>query len=245
LYNLVVTMVSWTLIDPAVAAPITLFCYKAAAEGFVVQGLADNNFTPNSAPRSDFQKPFPMFHESMGRYTESDRVVYEKYHSLKEHMLGYQAYAQVAGTVVLWNQGQSSVVGPPPVAAVPAYGIERMALFYRFRRGGMRLRLLQKSSELCCGYFVSGAQSSATFVVNSNINTSLDVEIPYTAPVPYLDATHVSTSSFIFTAGSSPKYLLKAVADDFHLFFLRAYPYGVMSSLGATGSRGLVAYGYN
>jgi len=82
------------------------------------------------------------------------------------------------------------------------------------------------------------------FAVNSRRNGNIDVEVPYTAAVPFLDATHVSSSNFTFTAGSTTKYLLKSVADDFQLLFLRAYPYGTLTSNGSTGTRGMVAWGY-
>jgi len=235
-YYLTMGLLSWTLIDPAVAAPITVLCYKAGASDMKVVGLLDNFFTPTSNPRSDFQRPFERFHDAMGPYLEDNIVRYDDVRSLRDHLHAFQAYAQIAGGATIWNPGSSGV---------PVYGIERFGLFFRFRRGSIRFRILQKMSttDNMSVYIVNGSKAQSAFMVNSRNNEALEFVMHPPVPVPFQNADVLPNDQIAFSSSTATKYLTKAAGDDFYLMFLRAYPDGVMSNNGSTGVRGLVNWG--
>lgn len=242
-YKLWYTVLSWSQPDDAINAPVYLNVYKACGSDFRVGGLVDMQFQVQSNPRFDFTKDFEPLHPSFTGYTTSGIVLGEEYTTLREVVHRYHAYYTISGA-------SFAVMGQiPPATPVTLYGLERFACFFRYWRGSVRVKLLNRDSDRTYVACVSDYSTPTNFftgvVAASQINPVLDMDIPYYTnnvmesvydPAPYNLRVQASLTG-------KPAYLLKAGGDDISFCWLMGpSPASYTNTSSTSGTPGLIAY---
>lgn len=235
-FGLACKVVSWSQPVPAVSAPVFLSVYKAAASDFRLGAISDKQFIIQSNPRADFAKDFPSFQEGMKAYNCEGVLWGEEYVSVREIVHRWMPYSAATSTAYSWFPG---------AGAVPALGVEMWAQFYRFRRGSMRSRYLNRDSR-----FITAVKRNVnTFPLQATTlscptNPLIEYETPYYSAYYYEETGTASAQDTTLSsaAGSGGLYQYKSAGDDISFHFIKAYPTGTLSTPTTYGIAGLLTW---
>lgn len=220
-------VLSWSQANMAVSNPIYINVYKAGSDDFRFGGLKDFIVQPQSNPRKDFSKPFQPIHESVTEYGHQGIVWGEEYTSLREVV---HRYVPVRATVA----------NP---AVVPAYmvegtyipnefnGMEAIGLIYRFWRGSVRYKLIQRDNvnRMVLYSYDFGKYYGGTSI-SSGMNPLVEVSLPYYTNVAFRSTSFDSafTDRGILPDKRGGQYVFKAAGDDFSFLFLTPPPTNII-----------------
>jgi hypothetical protein len=166
----------------------------------------------------------------MTGYSCEGLIFGETYTSVREIIHRYHPLGVSSGNNKVWFPVASGVAGLGP---------EMWALFYRFRRGSMRLKYVLSSTrypEVVTLSTPTGDLPGA--YVATPGSPVLDVEVPWYTNLLFASTNRVSQLSVI-TSTATTKYLMKAAGDDFSLHWIRAFPVGTLGVATTTGTPGM------
>jgi hypothetical protein len=223
------TVVSYNQPDNALSTPIFVVGYKAAASDYSWGGLTDT-IALQCNPRADFSQEFESFHPSVVGYKETGLLYGEKYRSFREIIHRYSPDCPT-DTVSTYPLSAYQVGGYASGAYKVYTGLEKIGLFYLFRRGSIRLKIMQygayASVPRC---LVAGATSIlySGVAISSATNPVVEMEIPwycntaFGSNVTYYtnEAIPVAVSKGSPTGVNDTTFLLKSAGDDFSFHFL-------------------------
>jgi len=205
------------------SSPISLNVYKALASDVQFGGLTDFIVEPQSNPRKDFTMDFEPIHPSISSYEHKGLIWGEMYTSLREVIHRYYPYAVASTTAPLpWYRSTGSL------GTNIFYGLEAIGLLYRFFRGSVRWKLLQKDNVNRVALSTYSSTSSGAFQgfsMSSTVNPLCELATPF-----YVSTLFVSTSTpqtggrGVFADRRGGQYEFKAAGDDFSFHFLSPPP---------------------
>lgn len=230
-----------SLSSPYTATPaIYMTAYKASDKDMRFYVPRDIGFTPQCFVRKEFQvDEFEWFHPSFKYYYTKNLCNGEEYDHLRDVLMKdmpYQAYN---------NQ-------PIVIDAYAPYGglignvyngIELWGLIFRYFRGSIRMRLLQRKFKgpLVCS-LQHGSEPVPYFAMSTAENPQVSVCIPWntdsayarTYGTPYNYDLRVSGTAILEDEDySNWKFLMKSVGDDFQFLYLGPPPPGDWNTPGA------------
>jgi hypothetical protein len=218
-------VLAWSQPDATASTPIYLNVYKAGGSDMKFGGPREVGFQTQSNPRKDFAVEFDPLHEQMTGYKTDGLIYGEQFNSLRELAHRYHAYGVISSNTAnkTYNDGFNT-----PACYL---GIEMYGLLYKFWRGSINLRLLQRDQKfgMVRAVLTDGTRYEAVAFSNPNM-PSIDANIPYYYGTLFRQQRHVTNEPIRYTmsykAGDLPRFLMKSAGDDFSYHFLSAIPLG-------------------
>jgi len=235
-----ISVLSWSVPVTSLAVPVYVNVYKAGGDDFRLYMPLDLGVSTTCNPRADFTKVFPGIHMSAKAYTHEGVVVGESVASLRDLCHRYTPYYTVGSTVT------APVFGDYFAYAGRTWlGIEMYALFFRYWRGSVRLRMNTDTNFSQTLYIKVPTYSSFSGMYASSgyAQPNVNIEVPFLSETMYLPVGTASPAYWVAGTSINTKFLFKAGGDDFSLMYLRAFPPGTLISPGGgTGNAGFNAY---
>jgi len=239
-YSLFVAQLAWSQSDSLVSTPIYLNTYKAGGSDFRVGGPRDCAYTiqstkvdnvtyeTQSCPRMDFNMDFEAIHPSITGYMQDNLLFGEEILTVREmiHKMT-PMYSNITLDEPIWNITRGSTAS--------LTGVDMWGLFYRFWRGGVKYKLMQKVGQKYRGLFQSAPNSTTGYfhgfgVSAPNMN-SCEADFPYYEPVLFETTCSVALKKRQITSpGTDSAYILKGCSDDFSFHWLMLPPQVYMST---------------
>lgn len=240
-----VKALSWSEPDPVVAAPIFINVYKAGDSDIRFYGLKEMRYAASSEtwiatsnPRADFAKPFQPLHPTFTGYSQNGFVCGEEYKSVRDIVHRYHAKRSPAlgGTVSVYEGGGS-------LGTKSYIGVELWGLVYKYWRGSIRMKHMQKDGTMGCTYMTyNGVTNFVGPALSCSTNPVIEYEAPYydnRLMLPTTDASPITVKSSSVYA----RYIMSAAGDDFSFHFITPPPPGYITTVpGTQGLQGLFAY---
>lgn len=228
-------VLSWSQVTPSAVTPIHLNVYKAGADDFKFGCLRNCEYTPQSNPRQDFASEFEFLHPKMTKYMPNNVVMGEEYTTLREIIHRFLPYYVPASTEKLYAL---------PINGTPSCGLEMIGFLFRFWRGSIRVKYLQKNNNPSCAVVKYGNYQIAGAAVSNAVTPNVELDVPFYNPMAF-EQTHQSfTYTGEVTVGkNTEKFLFKAGGDDFSFHFLKMPPPGAFTTPSSLrGSQGVISF---
>lgn len=213
-----IKVLSWSQPDPALNTPISIAVYKACGSDFRVGSQLETELIVQSNPRADFKANFAPFHPSMTGYSTSGIVLGEEFRSLREVVHRDTPLITVTtGSTRVWNDTY--------VALDVKAGPEFWGAMYRFRRGTIRFKVVNKiaNASVSCAFFTDGTKIVVGNISAHSANPVIDAEMPYydshIMRATFPNALNQQTR-FLNWDTKNSRYLFKACGDDFSFHWL-------------------------
>jgi len=226
------TVLSYNQPDNALDTPIFVLCYKAAASDYTWGGLTDT-VVLQSNPRADFSNEFESFHPSIVGYKQQGLLYGEQYKTFREvlHRYNPDCSPHAPTNLPILTTYQVGGYITASLDRVIYTGVEKIGLFYLFRRGSIRLKIVQygqyTNTPRC---LIAGAPNVlyAGTSISTPTNPVVELDIPWysnkafgsnnlysdTEDIPYLISKIPGAGTTDYT------YLMKSIGDDFSFHFL-------------------------
>lgn len=225
-YDVYFRILSWSQASGA-SSPITLNVYKAGGSDFRFGALREMEFQVQSNPRKDFAHNFEPLHPSMTGYIPENIVFGEEYTTIREIIHRYFAYGATNSTLCPHYRGIGT-------SAVNVYtGVELFGLLYRFWRGSMRWKFIQKDTNVRIflpylnGSDVATNTKLVSAVFSSSANPVAECSLPYYDNILFHTTRPANdTGMGVWTDIRAGQYETKAAGDDFSFHFLCGPPFG-------------------
>jgi len=251
IFQVMMTVLTWSQPDDAVVAPIELLVYKAGDSDMQWGALYENymlvplpeeddlgepefkeiEVETHSNVRADFQKPFKPLHSSMTGYKHDKLIWGEQYRTFREVLHKWHAYGIQQTTVSSLTYDNQGVT---IAAATDSWyvGVELIgAMFYSFYRGSMRLSYSPRGFTACRSVQMqdTGGFSIDCGTVSSSPTPNVAFEYPwyYKELYGYTRREKVNLPDLATTGDGSGIlnfFVLKSAGDDFSFHFLTPPP---------------------
>jgi len=236
-YGVYFAILSWSQASDSVSNPIYINSYKAGASDFRFGGLREVVFTKQSNPRKDFSSVFEPIHPSITGYEPVDVIYGEEYTTVREIIHRY--YPTILATVGPHTQPYYFAAGN---AGTGWYtGLELIGLMYRFHRGSIRCKLIQKDTINRSARLVDVNNQFVGTTLSSSVNPVIEATIPYYSNLLFdSNTTTAITLGLALDGKSGGQYLFRSAGDDFSFHFLVSPPNGILQN--PTTTQGLPAF---
>lgn len=227
-YDVYFRVLSWSQAS-GTSSPITLNVYKAGGSDFRFGVLREMEFQVQSNPRKDFTNNFDPLHPSMTGYIPENIIYGEEYTTLREILHRFYAYGTTNDAFCPLYRGVGT-------AAVNVYtGVELFGLLYRFWRGSMRWKFIQKDTNVRIflpylnGINPAGSTKLVSAVMSSSANPVAECSLPYYSNLLFHTTRPAGDIDMGVWSDIRPgQYETKSVGDDFSFHYLCGPPAGTL-----------------
>jgi hypothetical protein len=234
-------IISWSQPDASDFAPIYVSVYKAAASDFKLAIELEKQWTLQSCPMEDFADVFPPFHPSMKGFDSGHLITGETYTNVKQMLQRYKPYTTTASQVTKpFLDHNVDFTGK-------VMAVELICELYKYYRGGIRIRMMNKSTSVFGSVISNGASEYlSAAIMSSNGTKELSMECPYYSQslfMPVQDSTGTYlVDEWRYAPYGVTVFYFKAVGDDFSLHWLTPPRPGVMEGNQTLATQGYAGY---
>jgi hypothetical protein len=237
-YKLCCKILSWSQPDNTLAMPIYINVYKSGGSDFKCAVPRDVKYTVQSCPREDFLKDFEPLQADMKSYSPENVIWGEEINTLRQVMHRYEPMSNVVDNLPLIPHVRTT--------GLIFLGLDMICGFFRFWRGSVRWKVLDKKAATLTRWTGVQIQTTATtwFEQGSGIagpqQSGAEASAPFYNPcvVEVCNSSAVMYPRFIRSVPTTNGYFMKAAGDDFSLHWLMLPPLGTYSINTVPGTYG-------